>query len=166
MDGTQIHPDTDSGPELASPDTHLGTTESGATISSERTEAATKLEEVIDAGVEQTTITNMTEPLGKGVHGHGPTKAFREGTHDVRAAFNVNPEIITSDFEAGVLPNGHEAVAYLLANKERLIDSDTELFLDVRDASESRWAHIEKVRQRAPISPQRESEIYADAHAR
>lgn len=163
MDAKQI-PDTDSEPELASPDAHLGSEESEGMLSTERTEAATKLNDVLDAGVEQTTITNMTEPLGKGVHGHGPAKGQHEGAHDVRGAFNVNPEIVTTEFEAGVLPNGHEAVAYLLANRARLINSDTELFVDVPDTCKSRWAQIEATRQIAPISPKRESEIYADAH--
>lgn len=160
MDGLQNRPD-DTGPELAAGGEQEPRLSTDGVLSTEYDDAAGRLQSLLAEGVERTSVTNMTEPLGKGVHGHGP----RKYGHDLRSAFSVNPEIITTEFEAGVLPNGHEALTYMAANKERLIDSEIDVFTDTRDDDESRWEMIELVKEHAPISPRRESEIFADAHS-
>jgi len=115
------------------------------------------LMETLQLSVSNTHIKDYTDPIGRSAHGHAPNK------HDVRSAFNVNPNIFRNEFDLSFIPNGHEVLWYMVENKEKLIESDTPVFVDTDCNDESRWQQIESTRDVAPIRPECEARIRAEA---
>lgn len=118
-----------------------------------------KLADAVRGGADGIHMTEFTEPSAAAAHGHSPNKG--EGTHDLRGAFNVDEEFIRDHFDGGVVPNGHEAVHYMLAHKESFIESATPIFTDVADDDAARWSEIQKTAGHAPIPPARRAALDA-----
>lgn len=116
-----------------------------------------KLMGVLHEGVDTASIEDYSDPIGRSAHGHGLSK------HDVRQAFNVNPNLIRNEFDLTFIPNGHEVLWYMMENKESLIESNTSVFVDVNDNNTARWGSIEATRQKAPIKPQCEARIKVES---
>lgn len=118
-----------------------------------------KLSDAVRGGADGISMTEFTEPSAAAAHGHSPDKG--EGSHDLRGAFNVDEDFIREHFDGGVVPNGHEAVHYMLAHKESFIESDTPIFTDVADDDAARWSEIQKTAGGAPIPPARRAALDA-----
>ncbi|WP_157884860.1 hypothetical protein [Halorubrum aethiopicum] len=116
-----------------------------------------KLADAVRDGADGIGMTEFTEPSAAAAHGHSPDKG--EGSHDLRGAFNVDEDFIREHFDGGVVPNGHEAVHYMLAHKESFIESDTPIFTDVADDDAARWNAIQKTAGGAPIPPARRAAL-------
>jgi|GEM_PF-2258409 hypothetical protein len=122
-------------------------------------DVGTKLADAVRDGADGIGMTEFTEPSAAAAHGHSPDKG--EGSHDLRGAFNVDEDFIREHFDGGVVPNGHEAVHYMLAHKESFIESDSPIFTDVADDDAARWGEIQKTAGGAPIPPARRAALDA-----
>ncbi len=112
---------------------------------------------ILTESVDGTVIKDYTDPIGRSPHSHAPNK------HDVRKAFNVNPNLIRNEFDLSFIPNGHEVLWYMMENKDKLIESDTPVFTDTHDHDVTRWDEIEGTRKIAPIKPECEARIKAES---
>lgn len=109
----------------------------------------TQLNEMSEDVATEMDITDFTAPRSNINHGHNTSK------HDVRSAFGVRDEFVSSFFsDFGIAPNDHAAIWLLHYRQSEAIEHDEPVFKDTHDTDESRWSKIRQRRDAAPIAPE------------